>query len=334
MVEIEGKKVFLTGGAGFIGSNLAQRYLEEGASELVIYDNFSTGERSYIEDLDATLVEGDILEYEKLKNAMEGADIVSHHAAELEVFNGIENSVHELDVNIKGTVHVLNAAMKNEVEKVVYASSGGVYGQAQEIPEPIDHPLFPHWPYGVAKLAGEKYCTQYSLLYGLKTTSFRYAIVFGPHEWYGRVLTLFIKRALEGKPPIIFAEGEQRRDFVYVKDVVEANILGTLNDEYNGQAFNVGGISHVNVKDIAKIVIEEINPDLEPIFDDPKPGEASKYQPNRKRLPGELIDFILDISETKEKLGYEPAVDLKQGVHNEVEWLKENPDIWNYDPRV
>jgi UDP-glucose 4-epimerase len=324
MVELNGKKIFLTGGAGFIGSHLAKRFLKEGVSEVVVYDNMSTGETRYLDGLDITFIEGDILEYEKLKQAMHGCEIVSHHAAELEVFHGIENAVHELDVNIKGTLHVLNAAIRNDVEKVAYASSGGVYGQALELPEPITHPLMPQWPYGVAKLAGEKYCTQYSLLYNLKTISFRYAIVFGPHEWYGRVLTLFIKRALEGKAPVIFGEGNQRRDFVYVEDVVNANILG----------FNVGGISHVNVKEIAQTVIDIVDPSLTPLFDDPKPGEASKFQPNRKRLPGELIDFILDNSETTKLLGYKPQIDLATGVQREVEWYNKTPAIWNYEPRV
>ena len=107
-----------------------------------------------------------------------------------------------------------------------------------------------------------------------------------------------------------------------------------LNDEYNGQAFNVGGISHVNVKDIAEVVSKIIDPNLKPVFDDPKPGEASKHQPNRKRLPGELIDFILDNVDTTAKLGYTPKIDLEAGVRNEVAWLKETPNAWNYEPRV
>jgi UDP-glucose 4-epimerase len=334
-MEIEGKKIFITGGCGFIGSHLVARYLKEGASEIVIYDNLSTGFESYLSGLDVTVIKGDILDYERLKDAMKGCDIVSHHAAELEVFNGIENSVHELQVNIQGTLHVLNAAMKEGIKKVLFASSGAVYGQAQSIPQDISHPFNPHWPYGVSKLAAEKYCTQYSLLYGLNTVSFRYGIVFGPHEWYGRVLTLFIKRVLEGKPPVIFGTGDQRRDFVYVDDVVECNILATLSDSYpNGKAYNVGGVSHVNVKDIAQAVIEVIDPKIEPIFDNPEPGQASKYQPDRKRLPGELVDFILNNSETTKDLGYTPKVDLKTGVKKEVEWLKKNPGQWNYAPRV
>ena len=334
-MEIEGKKIFITGGFGFIGSHLVARYLKEGASEVVVYDNMSTGNEDYLKGLDITFIKGDILDYPHLLNSMKNCDIVSHHAAELEVFNGIENSVHESQVNILGTLHVLNAAVKQDVKKILFASSGAVYGQAQILPQPIDHPLNPHWPYGVSKLAGEKYCTQYSLLYGLNTVSFRYGIVFGPHEWYGRVLTLFIKRVLEGNAPVIFGSGEQRRDFVYVDDVVDCNILATYNDSFpNGKAYNVGGISHVNVKQIAEAVLETINPSIKPFYDDPEPGQDSKYQPGRKRLPGELIDFILDNTETAKDLGYEPKVDLKKGLQKEVEWIKKNPSYWNYAPRV
>jgi UDP-glucose 4-epimerase len=333
-MEIEGKKIFLTGGAGFIGSNLAARFLKEGASEVVVYDNMSTGEQRYLDELNVTFIQGDILDYEKVKEAMKGCDIVSHHAAELEVFHGIENSVHEMLVNTQGTLHVLNAALQNDVQKVIYASSGGVYGQAQEIPEPETHPLMPHWPYGVSKLAGEKYCVQYSLLYRLNTVSFRYAIVFGPHEWYGRVATLFMKRALNGEAPVIFGDGNQRRDFVYVDDVVEANMQAIWHDDIDGSVFNISGVSHVTVKEIAETVIKIVNPELEPIYDNPKPGEASKFQPNRRRLPGELIDFILDSSLAAEKIGYTPKIDIETGFQNEIEWLKQNPDIWNYEPRV
>lgn len=334
-MEIEGKKVFVTGGYGFIGSHLVSRYLKEGASEVVVYDNLSTGVEDYLKGLDVTFIKGELLDYELLKKSMKDCDIVSHHAAELEVFHGIENSIHECQVNIQGTLNVLNSAVKQEVKKVLFASSGGVYGQAEYIPQGIDHPLNPHWPYGVSKLAAEKYCLQYSQLYGLNTVSFRYGIVFGPHEWYGRVLTLFLKRTLAGQAPVIFGSGEQRRDFVYVDDVVECNILATLSDDYpNGKAYNVGGVSHVNVKDIAQVVLEVVNPSLKPIYDDPAPGTESAHQPGRRRLPGELIDFILDNSETTKDLNYEPKIDLKTGVKKEVEWLKNNPDIWNYEPRV
>lgn len=333
-MKIQGKKIFLTGGAGFIGSHLARKFSDLGA-QVVVYDNLSTGVNGFLKDIPhLTLIKGDILDAKLVESSMKGCDIVSHHAAELEVFTGIGNTIHEMRVNIEGTLNVLNAAITNEIEKVVYASSGGVYGQAVYTPENEEHPLMPQWPYGVAKLAGEKYCQQYTQLYGLPTVSFRYGIVYGPHEWYGRVLTMFIKRVLAGKEPVVFGDGTQLRDFVYVSDVVDANILGIENDSVSGMRFNIGGVSHVNIIEIANMVTKLIDPSLNPIFDDPKPGEASTHQPERKRLPAELKDFILDIALAREILGYNPKVEFEEGVTNEIEWYKSNPTIWNYHPRV
>jgi len=333
-MDIKGKNILITGGAGFIGSHLVDRFIKEGANRILIYDNFSTGNKEYLEGKPVEIVEGDILDPKKLRESMKDIDLVSHHAAELEVFTGIENTIHDLRTNIEGTLNVLNTALKNDVKKLIYASSGGVYGQAKVIPESEDHPLLPHWPYGVSKLAGEKYCLQYTLLYGFPTISFRYGIVYGPREWYGRVLTLFIKRILEGNSPIIFGDGNQRRDYVYIDDVVEANILAIKNEEANGMVFNVGGNNSYTVKDVAEIVIKLINPEIEPIYDDPKPGESSKFQPNRKRLPGELRDFILDSALIEKVLKFEPKTMFEVGVKQEINWIKNNLEEWNYDPRV
>jgi UDP-glucose 4-epimerase len=333
-MDIEGKTVLITGGAGFIGSHLVDRYIEEKAGEVIVYDNFATGNEKFLKNKSVEIIKGDILEATKINEAMKGVNIVSHHAAELEVFTGIDNTIHDLRTNIEGTINVLNAALKNDVEKFVYASSGGVYGQAQYTPEPENHPLMPHWPYGVSKLAGEKYCFQYFLLYGLPTTSFRYGIVYGPREWYGRVLTLFIKRVMEGNSPIIFGDGNQVRDYVYIDDAVDANILATKSEISNGKVYNVGGNEYFSVNDVASTVINLINPTINPIYDDPKPGESSKHQPNRKRLPGELQDFILDSSLIAKELNYSPKIKFHDGVRREIEWLKQNLELWNCEPRV
>ncbi|MFX0046755.1 MAG: NAD-dependent epimerase/dehydratase family protein [Candidatus Hermodarchaeota archaeon] len=333
-MEIDGNIIFITGGAGFIGSHLVDRFIEENAKKVIVYDNFSTGKKENIKKKGVDIIEGDILDYKKLEKTMKDVDIVSHHAAELEVFTGIENSLHDLRTNIEGTLNVLNAAIKNKVKKLIYASSGGVYGQANYLPEDENHPLMPHWPYGVSKLSGEKYCTQYYLLHGLPTVSLRYGIVYGPREWYGRVLTLFIKRVLEGNAPIIFGDGNQRRDYVYIDDVVEGNILTIKSEKSEGKVFNLGGNNSYSVKEVADIVIDLINPDISPIYDDPIPGESSKFQPNRKRLPGELKDFVLDSSLISNLLSYIPKTDFKFGVEKEIDWVKENLDIWNTLPRV
>ncbi len=334
-LEIKDKNILVTGGAGFIGSHLVDRFIEEKARKIIVYDNFSTGQRKFLKGKPVEIVEADILNTKKLNEAMNGIDIVSHHAAELEVFTGIENTIHDLRVNIEGTFNVLNASLKNDVKKVIYASSGGIYGQAQKVPESEDHPLMPHWPYGVSKLAGEKYCVQYYLLYGLPTVSFRYGIVYGPREWYGRVLTLFMKRILEGETPVIFGDGKQTRDYVYIDDVVEANILGIKKSEGDGMAFNVGGGTSYSINDVASTVIKSFGDiEIEPLYDDPPPGKASKYQPGRRRLPGELIDFVLDNSLIEKVLGFKPKIGFDEGVKKELEWIKNNPERWNCQPRV
>ena len=204
-MEIKDKNILITGGAGFIGSHLVDRFIQEKANRIIVYDNFSTGTTRFINEDLVEIVRGDILDYVMLSKKMREIDIVSHHAAELEVFTGIENTIHDLKTNTEGTLNVLNAAFKNDIQKIIYASSGGVYGQAQFTPQHENHPLNPHWPYGVSKLAGEKYCLQYYLLYGLPTISLRYGIVYGPREWYGRVLTLFIKRVYEYIIPSLIA---------------------------------------------------------------------------------------------------------------------------------
>jgi UDP-glucose 4-epimerase len=334
-MEIKNKIVFITGGLGFIGSHLVRRFIAEGAKQVIIYDNYTTGRKEYVDGLNnVKIIKGDILDVDLLTKSMKGADIVSHHAAELEVFNGIENVIHECQVNTVGTVNVLTAAVKNNVKKLAYASSGGVYGQAKYIPEDENHPLLPHWPYGVSKLAGEKYCQQFTQLFNLPTVSFRYGIVYGPHEWYGRVFTMFVKRTLAGKAPVVFGDGQQKRDFVYVDDVVEANMLGIKNDNVDGMAFNIGGASHVNVVDIANEVVKIIDPKLKPVFDDPKPGEASKLQPERRRLPGELQDFILDNTLAKKMIGYVPKTKIAEGFKVEIDWIRKHPECWDYAPRV
>lgn len=336
-MDIKNKRILVTGGAGFIGSHIVEDLLGKGA-EVIAYDNFSTGTidnlKSTKDSKELQIIKGDILDFDALRRAMKNVNIVSHHAAELEVFTGIRNMHHDLEINIEGTVNVLRAAMDTGVEKLIYASSGAVYGQAKCLPEDEKHPLDPHWPYGVSKLAGEKYCTMVWNLYKFPTISLRYSIVYGPKEWYGRVLTLFIKRCLEGKPPVIFGDGRQTRDFVYISDVVEAHDAAIQREKANGKTLNIGSGKGVSIQELAESITNLTNPNLKPIYDDPKENEDSKYQPGRKRLVGELKNFVLDIAYAKEILGYCPKVSLKEGIKMEMEWVRDNKDRWNVRPRV
>lgn len=333
-MEIRNKKILVTGGLGFIGSHIVESLVEQ-ASKVVVYDNFTSGNIDNLAGIskEIEIIRGDILDYEKLRKIMRGMDIVSHQAAELEVLTGISDMRHDLKVNTEGTLNVLTACMKNDVEKLIYASSGAVYGQARYIPEDEGHPLDPHWPYGVSKLAGEKYCSMAWNLYKLPTVSLRYAIAYGPREWYGRVLTLFIKRCLQGEAPVIFGDGRQTRDFVYITDVVEAHNAAIRHEQANGKVFNIASGSGISMSQLADMVIECTGLDAKAIWDNPPEGEESSYQLGRRRLVGELKDFVLDISQARKVLNFNPVVDKKKGISNEIEWIRNQPDRW-VRPRV
>jgi UDP-glucose 4-epimerase len=331
MTDIKGKTVLVTGGCGFIGAHVARRYIKEGA-QVVLLDNFSSPNPITVKG--TRVIKGDIQDAKLVDEAMVGVDIVSHQAAVLNMFNGIDDKVAELNVNVIGTINVLNAALKAGVQKLVYASSCGMYGQSEYLPQDEKHPKNPAWPYGITKYTGEMYCQLYTRLHGLPTVSLRYSEVYGPGEWYGRVMTLFIKRVLEGKPPVIFSGGRLLRDYVYIDDVVEANLLATLRDDVNGMTFNIGGPEPLNAARIADLVCSIIDPAIKPIHDDPEPGTSSVHQPGRPRLVQELNDFVLDSSLAKRRLGWEPKVKPDEGIRREVDWVKKNKQAWNVTARV
>jgi UDP-glucose 4-epimerase len=337
---VNGMNVLITGGAGFIGSHLTEEYLANGANKVVVYDDFSTGTMEnleHIKDGRLKIIKGSVLDENRLNNVVqkEKINIVDHQAAELEVYTGIKDSERDACINILGTLNVLNVALKNSIEKVLFASSGAVYGEAKYLPIDEGHPLEPHWPYGVSKLSAERYVMQYHKLFGLRATAFRYGIVYGPREWFGRVLTMFIKRIfLENKPPVVFGDGSQTRDFVYVGDVVKAHMLAIENSDADGQVFNISSGKGVPIRDLAKILIEISGKKLETIYDNPAEGTASNFQPERIRLTGELRNFVLEWGKAKKVLGWNPATDLNDGLVKEIEWILKNPRRWNTKPRV
>jgi len=339
-MSTRGKRVLVTGGAGFIGSHLVEEYLINEAEEVVVLDDFSTGTMENLDDMRderLKIVKGSILDFAQLNMIVkkEKIDIIDHLAAELEVYTGIKDAERDAKINILGTLNILNAALRNHVEKVLFASSGAVYGQAKYLPIDEEHPLEPHWPYGVSKLAAERYVLQYNKLFGLNTTAFRYGIVYGPKEWFGRVLTMFIKRIfLENKPPVVFGDGSQTRDFVYVKDVVKAHMLAIEKQESAGKVFNIGSGEGVSVKELANMLVKASNKGFDILYDNPKEGSASHFQPERIRLQGELVNFILDCSKAEEILGWRPQTDFNKGVTKEIEWILKFPKRWAGKPRV
>ncbi len=341
LLSVEGKNIMVTGGGGFIGSHLVEEYLRHGAAKVIVYDDFSSGtleNLSHMKDERLKIVKGSILNATLLGRIVkkEKINIIDHQAAKLEVYSSIVNVKEDAEVNIFGTINILNSALKNKVEKILFASSGAVYGEAKSIPQNESHPLEPHWPYGVSKLCAERYCIEYNKLHGLNATVLRYSIVYGPREWFGRVLTMFIKRIfLENKPAVIFGDGGQIRDYIYVKDLVKAHMLAIEKDDKSfGQVFNVSSGKGVNIKNLAELLIDISGKKIEVIYDDPKEGESSVYQPERLRLPKELRVFILDNSKAGALLGWKPEINLRDGLIEEIKWILKNPWRWQTKPRV
>lgn len=330
-IKLNGKKVFITGGAGFIGSHLTLSLVKAGA-RVTVYDNFSSGLRENLAPVasDIQIIEGDIMDYEKLKSAMKGHELVTHQAAQLEITHCVDDPIDDLKSNTVGTLHVLQAGVANGVEKILSASSACVYGQPIYTPsDETKHPNNPNWAYGVSKLAGEKYCQIFSDLYKIPTVSFRYAIIYGEREWYGRVLTIFLKRALEGKNPIVFGEGEQLRDFTYVGDLVRLHNLALVDERANGHVFNISTAVATSVKQLAEKIVSKFGDGMLKVeYEQIKPGERSERVEGRMRLPSELSAMVLANGKAREVLGWKPEVNLDEGLGREFEWLSANAPRW------
>jgi len=330
MSGVSGKRVLVTGGAGFIGSHLVEGLVKQGAS-VVIYDNFSSGLRENLKAVqgEVEIVEGNILDYRHLAPVFRGIDVVSHQAAQLEITRAVEDPIEDLTTNTIGTLNVLNACVEHGVPRVILASSAGCYGQAVTIPQDEDtHPTDPNWPYGVSKLATEKYAAIYQEMYGVAITSLRYGIVYGPREWYGRVLTIFLKRALDGQPLVIFGDGKQTRDFVFVGDLVEHHTRCMEIAAASGQVFNVSTGIATDVNGLAEMVREVTGrTELQVLHEDVAEGQTSQYY-ERKRLPMELRELVQSTAKSERLLGWSPQVALRHGLALEYEWLRSVPHRW------
>jgi UDP-glucose 4-epimerase len=322
--------VLVTGGAGFIGSHVVADLLRAGY-KVTVFDNFSSGLRENLAALDGDveIVEGDILDADALNAATRGKDVVSHQAAQLEITKCMEDPLGDLRTNLVGTINVLEAARLGGVERVVNASSACIYGQAVEPPSDEDrHPHDPNWSYGASKLAGEKYAQIFSNDYGIAVHSLRYGITYGPREWYGRVLTIFLKRLLEGKPPVVFGAGDQLRDFVYVDDVVRLHRACIESGLAGAESFNGGTGVATSIAELAALACEVTGTGVEPMAENVAPGERSAIVDGRMRLPSELNVMHLSTAKAERMLGIAPTVSLREGLRREWEWLREHPDRW------
>lgn len=331
-MKISDAKVLVTGGAGFIGSNIVESLLELGAN-VGVYDDFSFGFEDNLTPFkkDIEIIRGDILDYESLSKAFKGYDLISHHAAQLEIFLCVDDPYRDLQVNTVGTLNVLRAAKERNVKKVINASSACIYGQTNKATTEESLPV-PNWAYGVSKLAAERYATIYNNYENVPAVSLRYGITYGEREWYRRVLTIFIKRAILKQPLVIFGKGDQIRDFVYVKDAVRLHNLCIEKENANGQSYNVATNCPTTINELAEAVAEVaadvlgFRPDI--IHEQTEEGEFSKLVVDKKRNPAELKTMLLDVSKAKNELGWEPEVMFREGIANEMRWCLENLDRW------
>lgn len=300
----------VTGGAGFIGSNLVRSLLERG-DHVRVLDNFSTGSRGNLEGLDIEVIEGELRSYERVHNAVRGVDVVYHLGALGSVPRSVQDPLTSSAVNVEGTLNVLLAARDEGVRRVVYSSSSSVYGTRRDLPVTEETPPDPISPYGVAKLASERYCVSFSRVYTLETVVLRFFNVFGPRQsplsQYAAVVPLFVTAIGQGDPITIEGDGEQSRDFTYVSNVVDASIRAAHADGASGRIFNVSSGSPATVNQLADAIGRTVGKPVEKRFAPPRTGD--------------IRDSWADIGAARETLGYEPQIDLDEGLRLTVEHL-------------
>jgi len=302
-------KILITGGAGFIASNIADRYLELG-HKVVIVDNLVTGQRENIPAA-AAFYELDICDPE-LKSIFEKErpDIVSHHAAQMDVRKSVADPIYDATVNVLGSLNLLENCVKWGVKKVIFASTGGaIYGEQDYFPADEKHPLRPLSPYGITKLTTEKYLFFYKNTHGLTHTILRYANIYGPRQnphGEAGVVAIFCTRMLSGEQPVINGDGKQTRDYVFVGDVVRANELALTNGD-NG-IFNVGTGKETDVNELFRKIAMHIDADI-----------PERHGPAK---PGEQMRSVLDASLIGREFGWQPSVDLEEGLKRTVAFFR------------
>lgn len=305
----------VTGGAGFIGSHLVEKLISLGEKVRVL-DNFLTGKREniapFLEQIE--LVEGDIRDYEVCQQACQGVDYVLHQAALPSVVRSVEDPKTTTEININGTLNLLLSAREKGVKRFVFASSSSVYGDDDSLPKREGREGRPLSPYALSKKTGEDYCRLFYQLYGLNTVCLRYFNVFGPRQDplspYAAVIPNFIGRLLRGKEPIIFGDGEQSRDFTYVENVVEANLLAIkAPDQVAGEVFNIACGQSISINTLASELNRLLGTQIKPLYTEPRAGD--------------IRHSLADISKAREMLGFEPKYSFEVGLVKTLNWFKE-----------
>ncbi len=302
--------MLVTGGGGFIGSNLVEALSDK--NHVVILDNFTTGKKGNLEGLDVKIIEDSITNLGAVKKAVKDIDFVFHLAALPSVPRSIKDPIHTNEVNIEGTLNVLMAAKEEGVKKVVFSSSSSVYGDTPTLPKVETMVPNPLSPYAVSKLTGEYYCTVFYNVYGLPTTSLRYFNVYGPKQdpgsEYAAVVPKFIHRLKDNKPPVIFGDGEQTRDFTYVKDAVRATILAMESKGADGEVLNVAGGKRITINELAGKTMKLMGKNL-----------TAEYSELR---PGDIRHSLADINKAAGLMGWSPKYSLDNGLMETITYLR------------
>jgi nucleoside-diphosphate-sugar epimerase len=305
-------RYLVTGGAGFIGSHLVRELLGR-SNEVVVLDDFSTGSRENLREVEdrITLVEGSVTDPAACAQAVSGVDYVLHQAAVPSVPRSMQDPVATHEASATGTLNVLVAARDAGVRRVVYAGSSSAYGNTPTLPKEEAMIPRPRSPYAVAKLTGESYCHAFHASYGLETVAVRYFNIFGPRQDpnspYGAVIPKFIQAISRNEPPTIFGDGEQTRDFTYVANAIDANLLACDAPEAAlGQVFNVGCGERISVNHLWEIIREEMGSTLRPIY--------------REARAGDVRDSLASLDRSERILGYRPLVDLREGLRRTIAW--------------
>jgi UDP-glucose 4-epimerase len=305
----------VTGGAGFIGSNLVDELVKRDATVRVI-DNFSTGRRQNLESLRhrVDFREVDICDLDSLKEVTRGVDYIFHQAAIPSVPRSVVDPITSHNADLTGTLHVLWAAKEAGVKRVVYAASSSAYGDSPQLPKREDMPAKPISPYGLMKYVGEEYCRLFTQLYGLETVSLRYFNVFGPRQdpssQYSGVLSRFIAAMLSGQQPVIFGDGEQSRDFTYVSNVVRGNILACHSPIAAGKVYNLACGRKIALIEVVQHLNRILGTDFRPVYEAPRAGD--------------IKHSLAEISKASAELNYSPDVQFEEGLRMTVDWYRKN----------
>lgn len=324
-------RILVTGGAGFIGGHLAEQFVRDG-HDVTVLDNFDPFYDTRIKEhnLDVgrevaaesegtyRFVKGDVRDRDVVSDLVSEAEYVYHQGGVAGVRRSVKMPREYNEVNVDGTLNILEAARETETERLVFASSSSVYGKPVYLPYDEEHPTTPVSPYGASKLAAERYWCAYHEVYGLPTVALRYFTVYGPRMRPNMAISNFVSRCLNGEPPVIYGDGTQTRDFTYIDDVVEGNLALLDTDVADGEAINIGSSDNIEIKTLAKEVRDQLAPGMEVVYDERHDADAEHTH--------------ADVSKAQDMLGYEPDHTIREGVSQYIDWYRVNRD-W-YEPLV